>query len=219
MAGAAQSLDLDEAIAWTERQGARLQNASFEVPLKRAALIVKSDIQDHFRKQQAPDGTSWAPLKHQRVRPGSSNQALRDTGLLLASVTSKSADGHIEEVTGDRLVYGTNLIQAAIHHYGGVIRAKKGKFLAIPITKEAYYAGSPRRFPRPLFLLGHSVLAEEQQKKRGKKQQGPLGIVRHYLLVKSVTIPARPFVGLSNEALNDITIMMADWAVKKMGSA
>ena len=82
------------------------------------------------------------------------------------------------------IAIGTDLESAPIHEFGGTITPKNAKFLAIPVTEEARQYVSPRNFPRELhFVLGKTggVLLDDND-------------TAHYLLKKSVTIPARPYM-------------------------
>ena len=90
----------------------------------------------------------------------------------------KSSSSYVE------IAIGTDLESAPIHEFGGTIRAKNVKFLAIPLTEEAQQYVSPRNFPRELHYVpakGGGVLMDENDD-------------AHYLLRKSVTIPARPYL-------------------------
>ena len=96
---------------------------------------------------------------------------------------------------------------AAIAHKvkGGTITAKRGKFLAIPLTAEAYKAGSPSAANWPgLFVIRRKgdtsraflCLADQLGAKppKGKKAMQPRdsGIRPQWLLIKSVTQRADP---------------------------
>lgn len=101
---------------------------------------------------------------------------------------------------------------AAIAHKvnGCTITAKRGKFLAIPLTAEAYKAGSPREANMPgLFLMRRKgnteraflVLADPvtrgakaRRRATGPHASGPRdsGIRPQYLLIRSVNQPADP---------------------------
>ena len=102
------------------------------------------------------------------------------TGALSRSLT-------MQEVSGDLAMrVGTGMIYARIHEYGGVIRPVRARMLAVPITPEARKHG-PRQFPRPLFVVKgpkRAVLAEQD----GDQMQV------HYVLMSSVTMPARPYL-------------------------
>jgi hypothetical protein len=100
---------------------------------------------------------------------------------------------------------------AAIAHKvkGGTITAKRGKMLAIPLTAEAYKAGSPREANMPgLFLMkrkgdvGRAFLAiadpqpggskPARSGKKGLQAKDTGGIRPQYLLIRSVNQRADP---------------------------
>ena len=87
---------------------------------------------------------------------------------------------------------------AHAHEYGATIKPKKGKYLAIPLTKEAQAAGSPRAFSDLYFVNAKDgkVLMVRDKKKRGGKTESEA----MYLLVKSVTLPERSFIRASFDA-------------------
>jgi hypothetical protein len=71
-----------------------------------------------------------------------------------------------------------------LHLRGGTVRPKRGKFLAIPITDEAYKAGSPREGNMPgLFTVRFP---------KGNRMYLATKDGMQYRLVKSATIPADP---------------------------
>lgn len=143
-------------------------------------VAAAAGVRRHFAEGRAPDGSPWPPLG--RPRPAGGSKPLRDKGLLAASVSAL--------VTETEIVLRANAPGARLHQEGGVVAAK-GKLLAIPVTRDAARAGGPRQFPRPLFAAGKpgkGFLAE-----RGRRGR----LVVHYLLRASVTIPARPYLGVS----------------------
>lgn len=91
---------------------------------------------------------------------------------------------------------GTNLEYAAIHEFGGVVRPKTAKYLAVPVGN---YKGSPRKHPRL---------------KLRKTAGGTLVMVDgsgrvQYVLKKSVEVPAQPYLRPAfdehkDEALDDM---------------
>ena len=83
---------------------------------------------------------------------------------------------------------------AHAHEYGANIKPKKGKYLAIPLTKEAGEAGSPRAFSglRTVKVSGGKLLMI-----RDKKGRGQTGGEAMFLLVKSITLPERSFIRAS----------------------
>ena len=158
-------------------------------------------VKTHFVEGRAPDGTPWAPLAH--PRPDGSSVPLRDTGGLMASITFKAdADG---------LAVGTNHVAAKLHQAGGTVTPKKAKYLAIPLTKRAKRAGSPRSFGELAVRMrkGANKCVMVSVRGRGKGEA-------QYALVQSVTVPARPFVGFSAAEMDRLGQLAAAWVAKKL---
>jgi phage gpG-like protein len=171
--------------------------------LKEALPILKvisvAGTREHFAESRGPDGKPWPALKH--PRPDGGNKPLLDKGLLQASISAS--------VTQEELWLRANHPGAAVHQFGATIVPKRAKALTIPVSKEAKRIGSPGRgrFPRPLFVVA-----------RGAGQTGFLaegrpdgkGITIHYLLRRSVTIPARPYLGWSESTIKKMERVLAD---------
>lgn len=87
---------------------------------KKIAVLSVSGVKDHFDKGNSPEGVPWVPLRIRQGRP------LLDTGRLRASIQGR--------VTATGVQVGTNAIQAGVHQFGATIRAKQGKYLAIPLA-------------------------------------------------------------------------------------
>jgi len=117
----------------------------------KARMVLVSAAKKCFHNGISPDGIPHKPLMHQRVRGSGTPVPLRDTGELMASITA-AGPGHIDRMEGIWLVFGTEHVKAW-HHFGGEIKATRAKFLCIPVTLEAFYAGSPRNFPGKLFFI------------------------------------------------------------------
>lgn len=174
------------------------------------AGVLKNSAKRRFTTQTAPDGAPWKPSKRAAFDAG--GKTLRDTSNLMASITGRADDS--------AAYVGTNLAYARIHQFGGVVVPKKGKALAIPMTKEARLAGSPRNFARPLRLVwekgeDHGWLVENKAG-RGKSGYGAKSVL-HYVLVHRVAIPARPFLGVSKEdvkAIGDQLLKLIDSRVR-----
>lgn len=181
--------------------GANLDRGANRDPRGLVAICktaIVADVKENFVRSADPDGKAWRPLLFQRPRGGS--LPLRDTGVLMASVTA-AGKGHVERVTNVSVTVGTNLEYAAIHQAGGVVYPKK-TFLAIPKTREAQRAGSPRRFPRVLFA--------KVGKQGGVLVEAKSGTVQ-YALARQVTIPARPFLGFGRRLLDKLKQLVEGW--------
>ena len=129
--------------------GLKRLGSETEVFMRRIAQTLTASAKERFVDETDPEGNKWK----KGVKNG--GQTLTLSGLLRRSITNTSDD--------KTAVIGTNRIYAGIHQFGGVITAKKSKYLRFKIN-------------------GREVFA------------------------KSVVIPARPFLGVSEtdkEAVKD----------------
>lgn len=161
-----------------EREFGRIEVRARDLrPVMRAGgLMGLSEVRTRFHTQTDPSGVPWAPLAH--ARPEGGTLPLRNHGTLAASFTSESGP--------DFFRVGTNLPHARLLHFGGVVTPKNKRFLTLPLTREAVYAGSARN-QTGLHFQGNAragVLADAAG-------------VAHWALVKRVTVPPRRIVGLS----------------------
>lgn len=128
------------------------------------------------------------------TRPGggTGGKTLWDSGALLQSLTAS-----LPVTTPTTASIWTNLPYAITHQEGKTITPKMKKFLTIPLTRDARRAESAadleRRKSTKLFVMkpgnGKAFLAEDNGRR----------IILHYILLKSVTIPRRRFLGIGDE--------------------
>ena len=114
-----------------------------------------------------------------------------------------------QELAGQKIVVGivgsagSDVLKIAhAHEYGATIKPKKANgYLAIPLTREAEAAGSPREFNDLRFVRASKgkLLMVRDKKKRG----GKTGSEAMFLLVKSITLPERSFIRASFDAGKD----------------
>ena len=215
---AQEQIPLHELPAWLQAVAARLGSQSFSEPLKRCAVSVRAATKQNFSKSRGPNGQTWPPIKFPRPRGGGGQKPLRDTGLLMTSVTTKGAQGSIEQVGDTSLRIGTNVDRATIHQYGGILRPKSGKALAIPLTRQAVNAGRPGRMANLKLVWpkgkSHGWLVEEKGG-RGKSGRGA-NTIMHWLLVPKATIPARPFLGWNPEMADECSKIVGDWTEQEL---
>ncbi len=134
-------------------------NLAATLPLMRAiGGFVRDATRRRFRDQVTPDGRPWKPSLRAQLQGG---VTLTDRGLL--------RDSYIDRATPTEVQVGTNDIRAAIHHFGGVIRAKGSGAL---------------RFSLP----GGG-----------------------FATVKSVTMPARPALGVNDADRTEISALVQDF--------
>ena len=94
----------------------RVESLTFAPALKVASVMIGAAAKENFARGHAPDGTPWAPLKRPRSGSKGGDRPLRDTGLLMASVSGGS--GHVEEVSAFALLAGTRVGYGQYHQHG-----------------------------------------------------------------------------------------------------
>ena len=189
------------ALAPSERRGL----------LEDVGQVLVSGAKRHIDEQHGPEGQVWPPTRR-------GGQMLRDTGLLQRSITY--------EVRGDTVVVGSSRVYAAVHQFGATIRPKRGKFLALPLPgvargarprdfRDTFVAagggelavtksGRTRVMKRQTFEEFEAgpgdPSASSGQAGSGRRaiifQRTATGVRPLFLLLASVTVPARPYVGL-----------------------
>lgn len=108
---------------------------------------------------------------------------IKDQGLIRTRTLSRSLDAEISEQSATRAAVdiGTNLEYGAIHEFGGTIKPKTSRYLAIPVGERT---GSPLKY------------SDLKVRKTGKGNlvlvDGSGGV--QYVLKSSVEIPARPYL-------------------------
>lgn len=161
----------------------RMGTGNMQSALENVGRALKTGVQLRFRSTTGPDGQKWE--KSFRVA-NEGGQTLSLTRRLRNSITYTATRGSVS--------VGTNVAYAAIHQFGGTIRAKNGPFLSIPVTPAARAAGSPRNMEGlhvAQTLKGQFILVDAKG-------------VTQYLLREQVTIPARPFLGVSSADSTEI---------------
>jgi phage gpG-like protein len=173
-----------------------------------------------FREQKDPKtGAPWpktsAGVLKSRPGGGKGGKSLSDTRALLNSIVSRPP-----RVTPASVSVGSNLIYALIHQKGGTIKAKKGKYLTIPVTREARRAGSIRAWfaangKQARWLFGRKGIYGAGFAQKGKKGGKP---VPHWILAKEIKVPQRRYLYFGQadrEALTDMIQRRIQKVVKK----
>ncbi|WP_374467400.1 phage virion morphogenesis protein [Ferrovibrio sp.] len=149
MTGASVKIDItDEAILTALR---RLEDADKTLVPGVLALAGEYGVEStraRIAQGVTPAGVAFAPLNPAYAAVKRGPGILRESGQL-------SAELAWQLIGADSVEWGSNLIRAAIHQFGGTIEAKDGGSLA--------------------FMLGEALIQ-----------------------VQSVTIPARPFLGVND---------------------
>jgi phage gpG-like protein len=108
-------------------------------------------------------------------------------GQVLKSVTGKLSSSINWWLSGFNGMIGSNLEYAAIQEFGGTIVPKNAKYLTIPLWKgAARQIGGAREVPNAFFKMTNGRLLMYGKSK--------YGIMPYFLLLKSVTLPPRPYI-------------------------
>ncbi|MEY2874363.1 MAG: Phage virion morphosis family [Pseudomonadota bacterium] len=92
----------------------------YRKPLSTIALYLASQARQCIDQSRDPDGQSYAPLKNpSKRRGGASAKPLHDKGFLIASLVGQGV-GHVADIAGATLTYGTNLTSAKGFPYPSV---------------------------------------------------------------------------------------------------
>lgn len=124
---------------------------------KAVAGLVAQAIADNFAEQ----GPDWQPLRPETIRRSVGKAQLKrkaskkephrmilqKTGLLKKSVTTPGAQGNIYRVDGTNIIWGTNLVYAAIHNSGGTIS----------------HPGTKNGFGRGILIPPHSITIPKRE--------------------------------------------------------
>lgn len=154
--------------------------------LREVGQTLADSTRARFRAETAPDGTPWAPLKSTTLkarlrRRRSAIAILRETGALAGSISFS--------ITGDEVRIGSPLEYAAIHQLGGEIK--------IPARKQRL------RF----------VKAKEGAGRRFATKKRKRGVIEQDVDISAyqITMPARPFLGISPADETDIFEAAGRW--------
>lgn len=101
----------DEKVMKKLRKLGKLDDLS--TPLKQSGIYMERAIGRRFKNAK------WKPLSRATIQihpRRAGGKPLNDTGKLRQSVTSRA----VKRVTKTKLEYGTNLVYAPIHNFGGV---------------------------------------------------------------------------------------------------
>ncbi|MGL4709437.1 MAG: phage virion morphogenesis protein [Aeromonas veronii] len=144
----------------------RLQKAGGNLAplLKDIAATGESSTRARFADEEGPDGQKWVASLRKQLHGGTT---LTGDGGHLSAIQS--------DYSGTEARWGSNRIYAAIHQFGGVIKAKTSKGLAFTLAN------------------GDGVITQ------------------------SVTMPARPFLGINKDDEEDIVHLVRKYVNEAMG--
>lgn len=172
---------------------------SFRQLIRAIRTDLVRETKENFVNARSPDGSPWASLAHPRPNSKGNDRPLQDTGMLRTSVTSAFSSHNVNREEDYGFEWGTNFEYAWVHQAGATIQPVNAKWLAIPATMKAKHTGSPRNMTGLKFRFG---------KKGGVAL---LNDVIQYYFTKQSVIPARPFLGITEQMASRYEEMVADW--------
>ena len=201
--GASVRIEVDDAEIATALRRLVETGADLRPAMTKIADTLFFSTQRRFETKSGPDGQPWTPFARSTLRrmPArrSVPQLLRDSGRLYASLTT-AVDAHSAEIgpniTYRTDVFGTNIVYANIHQFGGTIAmpAREGSAtFRLLVEGAARRAGSRLRFA-----------------KSGERR-------RFQVPAYTIRIPARPYLGLSDADKADILSILANHLVQNGG--
>jgi phage gpG-like protein len=158
---------------------------------------------------------AWAANAPLTIANKKGSKPLLDSNELLTSLASR--------VEGQSVICGTVKRYAQTVHDGGTIKPQNTKFLTIPASwsvRRKMLGSSPRGYIESLKKAGYAVffrvrkggdsgVVMMQPKKKGAE---PVVI---FILKKSITLPARPFMRLPEEYLAQLRAYTANYLARR----
>lgn len=194
MAGARIVFDarLDDAAAQERLAGlvARLEDKTGFLNVVGDELL--HSTRDRFASQQGPDGTPWKPLSKGAIR---ARERKGQTPIQILTASSYLRSSINKQVDGDTLSIGTPVPYAAIHQFGGKIR--------MPAREGVVYRHVSWKSQK---------IDNRFAPKKGRKDQPKANFVQKVQRkAYEISMPARPFLGLSKADQAAIINIASDW--------
>lgn len=182
-----------------------------------AAAMMQEQIGRTFSAGVDPvTGNAWQTTGQLalQTRPGggAGGRPLQDTARLLQSLVSS-----VPRFTQTTAEVWTNLPYARIHQEGGTIRPRQAKMLSIPLTREARRTTGAREWWSRNASKNPFVLKTNQKTFIASRDGDALEF--HWLLVDSVDIPQRRFLGFGARYSDELVKFLDVWVQAQLDRA
>jgi phage virion morphogenesis protein len=127
----------------------KMKNLNFKAMHEQIGETLTSSARERFSSQSGPDGRPWQKSRRAAVEGG---ETLTDNAILKNSITFKA---RVEGVA-----VGTNVKYAPIHQHGGVITAKRAKYLRFRVGKSWARKKSVKMPARPFIGISEGDMGE-----------------------------------------------------------
>lgn len=192
MSGAKYEITTDDLAAMTALNGIVRQIEDTAGFYKAVAQLLGDATRERFRRETGPDGQPWQKLKRATIRR---REAAGQTPITILRSNSKGKSGSSlagsMNATSDAesASIGTPVKHAAIHQFGGIIQ--------IPARKGKIY----RHKDPTTGIVGRTFVSKKEANE----------ITEVDIPAYSITMPARPFLGVSAEDQSDILDAAEAW--------
>lgn len=168
-------------------------------------VIMDRSIMKNFRMQGRPQ--KWPSLAPLTLENRKAEGTLKGSPILQRYGTLRQSIGtEVLEIGKTQMVYGTRQIKAAMLQFGGTIRPKNSKYLAIPVRGTK---GRPRDFENTFVPRGRRVIMQ------AVKGQEPKIL---FILKTEVVQKPRPFLMFQEEDADAITQTASAFAFGDKGN-
>ncbi|SMH62534.1 phage virion morphogenesis protein [Azospirillum agricola] len=157
------------------------------------AAQVEFDTARRFETQTDPDGNPWPPSVRALAENG---ETLTDTARLRQSIAS--------HVSPTAFEVGTNVVYAAIHQFGGAIH--------MPERQQTMY-WHHRGDTSKASWRASRTFADWSFAKKSKANYSET----HTVKAHDVTMPARPYLGVSEGGMAELGVIARDWLAGAAG--
>ncbi|AWB06811.1 phage virion morphogenesis protein (plasmid) [Azospirillum humicireducens] len=151
------------------------------------------DTQRRFEEQRGPDGNPWPPSLRALTQNG---ETLTDTARLRQSIGSR--------VTRNTAEVGTNVVYAAIHQFGGTVQ--------MPERQQTLY-WHHRGDTGSADWQSSRTFKDWKFSKRSRANYSEV----HTVKAHSITMPARPFLGINEAGMAVLGEIARDWLAGAAG--
>lgn len=149
---------------------------------------------DRFETQRSPEGVPWEPLKPETVKRKGIDKILMETSQMRGTIAHQPGRDHV--------IVGTVVAYAAIHQFGGdITRHAQSRVVRLrTINKKGDLL---RQTGYPNLAVFARTAGDDPHKRYTERR----ATIPQY----TITMPARPFLGVSRAEMDHIIGIISGW--------
>jgi len=232
--GAAVELNLAEVAAWAQGVGNELSTMDWGAPLKVGALVATRQAKENFEGQHEPDGTPWQPLKPATIAGRRLGKEDRKAITLKARAPfmtgsqkykmGKEISAKTEELKATHGLSHSAARGLATAHVEARWRDEEGHSIR---TKSSILSARSVQILRDTGVLMGSVIGQgrgaENHLMELTKNIVNVGSILdyappHQFGAPSKNIPARPFLGFTEQNVDEIVTAFNEFVGERLGA-